>query len=128
MNALVIDTSSWISYFAGSGSRLVEPALEEARVHLAPLVAAELLSGRFTTRRRRDLEALLDDLPLVAADRVHWYRVGRLRALLRGRGLSVSTPDAHVAQCALDLGAALLTEDAIFGHVARHTALRLARA
>lgn len=127
MNALVIDTSSWISWLAGAGSGLVEPALEEGRVHLSPVVAAELLSGRLSARERRSLEALLDDLPLVQVDRAHWYRVGQLRSRLRGRGLSVSTPDAHVAQCALDLGAALLTEDAVFAKVADHAQLRLAR-
>jgi len=126
VNALVIDTSSWIAWLAGGGSALVEPALEESRVHLPPVVAAELLSGRLSARERRALEALLDDLPLVQADRAHWYRVGRLRSRLRERGLSVSTPDAHVAQCALDLGAALLTEDAIFAKVAAHAPLRLA--
>ena len=125
MNALVIDTSSWISWLGGAGSPLVEPALEDGLVHLPPVVAAELLSGRLSTRHRRELQGLLDDLPLVEADRAHWYRVGRLRSGLRAAGLSVSTPDAHVAQCALDLGAELLTEDRIFRALARHAPLRL---
>ena len=127
MSALVIDTSSWIAWLAGAGAAVVEPALEEGRVHLPPVVAAELLSGRLTARERRALLDLLDDLPLVQADRAHWYRVGRLRSRSRERGLSVSTPDAHVAQCALDLDAALLSEDAIFAKVAPHLPLRLAR-
>lgn len=127
MSALVIDTSSWIAWLAGAGAAVVEPALEEGRVHLPPVVAAELLSGRLTARERRALLDLLDDLPLVQADRAHWYRVGRLRSRLRERGLSVSTPDAHVAQCALDLDAALLSEDAILAKVAPHLPLRLAR-
>ena len=126
MSGLVIDTSSWISWLAGRGSALVEPALEEGQVHLPPLVAAELLSGRLSARERRALASLLDDLPLAPADRAHWYRVGQLRAGLRAHGLSVSTPDAHVAQCALDLGAELLTEDAIFRRLADHAPLRLA--
>jgi len=128
VTALVIDTSSWVSYLAGApeGAPLVEAALEEGRVHLPPVVAAELLSSRLGARQRRELVRLLDDLPLVAVDRAHWYRVGALRAALRARGLSVSTPDAHVAQCALDLGAALLTEDAIFALVSRHVGLTLA--
>jgi predicted nucleic acid-binding protein len=86
---------------------------------------AELLSGRLSTRQRRELTRLLDDLPLVEADRSHWYRVGLLRADLRARGLSISTPDAHVAQCALDLGAELLTEDGIFALAAQPTGLQV---
>jgi predicted nucleic acid-binding protein len=128
VNALVIDTSSWISFLAGGGSALVQQALDERRVHLPPIVAAELLSGRLSARERRALASLLDDLPLVPADRAHWYRVGRLRASLGQRGLAVSTPDAHVAQCALDLDAELLTEDRIFSKLAGHAPLLLAPA
>ncbi len=126
MSALVIDTTSWISYFRGSdGGAVVESALEEGRVHLSPVVAAELLSGKMTDRERGALESLLADLPLCGVDLGHWFRVGRLRASLRAKGVAISTPDAHVAQCALDLAADLLTEDGIFEHVVRHSSLRL---
>jgi hypothetical protein len=49
-----------------------------------------------------------------------------LRARLASKGVSLTIPDAHVAECALELGAELLTEDRIFAHVARHAPLRLA--
>lgn len=126
MSALVVDTSSWVSYLAGRGDDRLEEALEEGRVHLPPVVAAELASGRMAPRQRRSLEALLVELPACGTDLAHWLRVGRLRARLATRGLSVSTPDAHVAQCALDLGGELLTEDAVFRRVARVVPLRLA--
>lgn len=126
MSALVIDTSSWIAFFAdGSGDGIIEPALEEGTVYLPPLVASELLSGRMGERARGELEGFLSTLPLCRTDVGHWFRVGRLRSSLAAKGVSISTPDAHVAQCALDLGAALLTADAIFGLVARHARLTL---
>jgi hypothetical protein len=125
VSALVIDTSAWISFFAGRGDDRVPEWLEEGRVHLPPLVAAELCSGRLGARRRRALEALLADLPPCGTGLDHWMRVGHLRAELRAKGLSVSTPDAHVARCALDLGAELLTEDRVFRAVARHAPLKL---
>ena len=128
MSALIIDTSSWIAFFReGSGDAIVEPALEEGTVHLPPVVAAELLSGRMAERARSDLEEFLLTLPLCPADVAHWFRVGRLRNSLAAKGLSISTPDAHVAQCALDLGADLLSADTIFRLVARHTKLSLFR-
>ncbi|MFT3917544.1 MAG: PIN domain-containing protein [Anaeromyxobacteraceae bacterium] len=128
MNGLVIDTSAWVSYLAGGGNpQLVEPALEDDRALLPPVVAAELLSGKMSLRQRRALMDLLDDVFLIRADREHWYRVGDLRAALAAHGLTVSTPDAHVAQCALDLGADLLTEDAIFTRIAGEVPLRLVR-
>ena len=128
MSALVVDTSSWIAWLAGGGSPLVEDALEEGRLHVPVVVAAELLSGRLDDSERVDLQDLLSDLPALGSDLEHWYRVGRLRADLRARGLSVSTPDAHVAQCALDVDGLLLTEDAVFGKIAHVAPLRLAGA
>ena len=126
MSALVIDTSSWISYFAGRGSPLIDEALSEARVLLPPVVAAELLSGKMEASEREELEDMLLDLRLCLSDLHHWFRVGRLRAQLLAKGISVSTPDAHVAQCALDFDAELLTEDGIFEQIGRGTGLRLA--
>jgi predicted nucleic acid-binding protein len=128
VSALVIDTSSWITFFReGGGDAIIEPALEEGTVYLPPVVAAELLSGRMAARARGELEEFLLTLPLCLADVAHWFRVGRLRDSLAAKGLSISTPDAHVAQCALDLGADLLSADAVFRPVARHTKLSLVR-
>ena len=127
VSALVIDTSSWISYFAGKGSGLIESALEEAQVYLPPVVAAELLSASMSSKDRLALEDLLTQLPLCGTERAHWFRVGKLRALLGAGGVSVSTPDAHIAQCALDLNAELLTEDKVFERIARRHPLRLVR-
>ena len=126
MSALVVDTSSWIAWLAGGGSSLVDEALEEGRLHLPVIVAAELLSGRLSDSERAELQDMLSDLPAVGVDPEHWFRVGKLRAGLRAKGLSVSTPDAHVAQCAIDTGGVLLTEDRVFGKVARVVPLRLA--
>jgi predicted nucleic acid-binding protein len=126
VSALVVDTSSWIAWLAGGGSPLVEEALEEGRVHLPVIVAAELLSGRLDPSQRAALQDLLSDLPPLGVDPEHWFRVGKLRSDLRSLGLSVSTPDAHVAQCALDTDAALLTEDRVFVKIAKAVRLRLA--
>ena len=126
MSALVVDTSSWIAWLAGGGSSLVDEALEEGRLHLPVVVAAELLSGRLSDSERAELQDMLSDLPAVGGDPEHWFRVGKLRAGLRAKGLSVSTPDAHVAQCAIDTGGVLLTEDRVFEKVARVVPLRLA--
>lgn len=128
MSALVVDTSSWIAYFAGRGAPEIDEALAEGRVFLTPLVAAEILSGALDARQRADLEDLLSDLPVCDSTLDHWFRVGRLRATLRAKGVSVSTPDAHVAQCVLDYRGTLLTEDRVFEPIARHTGLRLAAA
>ncbi|MGH7587585.1 MAG: PIN domain-containing protein [Gemmatimonadota bacterium] len=123
---LVVDTSVWIDFFAGRSVPVLEEALALGSVVLSPIVLAELVSG---ARREVDLEALLellDDMPLHEAGRDHWIRVGQLRAGLAAAGIAVSTPDAHVAQCALDRGALLLSRDAVFARIADHSELRLA--
>jgi predicted nucleic acid-binding protein len=126
VSALVVDTSSWIAWFAGGGSPLIAEALEEGRVHLPVVVAAELLSGRLPGSERTELQSFLADLPALGIGPEHWFRVGKLRSDLRALGLSVSTPDAHVAQSALDVGADLLSEDRVFLKIARAVPLRLA--
>jgi predicted nucleic acid-binding protein len=66
----------------------------------------------------------------VVADTSAWIdffaiKVGELRRVTRDRGLGVSTSDAHVAQCALDRNAVLLSRDTIFQRIAAMTSLRL---
>jgi predicted nucleic acid-binding protein len=126
VSALVVDTSSWIAWLAGGGSPAVDEALDEGRLHLPVIVAAELLSGRLAESERAELQDMLSDLPAVGTEAEHWFRVGKLRAELRAKGLSVSTPDAHVAQCAFDTGGQLLTEDRVFEKIAKVVPLRLA--
>jgi predicted nucleic acid-binding protein len=123
--ALVIDTSSWIEWFEARGPELIGIALGEDRVVLPPVVIAELTSGTLTSLQRSRLADLLRVLPLCPADFDHWVRVGILRAQLRARGLSVTIPDAHVAQCALDLECELLAEDHVFALMAQVVPLRI---
>ena len=131
MNVVVVDTSSWISYFAvkgkeaGADLQTLDEALQEGRVYLSPVVAAELMSGYLTKAKQEELADFLRDLPLCDADVEHWLRVGKLRSRLARKGLSVSTPDAHVAQCAIDLDGYLLSKDKIFQRLVRPCGLRL---
>ncbi len=125
MSAVVVDTSVWIDYLAGAPEPHLEQALASGAVVLPPVVVAELMSGAQRAVDRAALQDLLSDLRLHATPLQHWLRVGELRRSLRARGVSVSTPDAHVAQCALDLDAPLLTTDTVFRRIANHTTLRL---
>jgi predicted nucleic acid-binding protein len=125
VSALVVDTSVWVEFFRGAPLPRLEDALRDGLVVLAPIVAAELLSAPLSAAERRSLAAFVEDLPLHATPLPHWEAVGALRAQLSKKGLSVSTPDAHVTQCAIEAGALLWSNDAIFRKVARASALRL---
>lgn len=94
---------------------------------LAPLVIAEVLSGNNTPRQREAIGDLLQEFPLHPTPLSHWMALGALRLALRHHGINVTIPDAHVAQCALDLDATLLTRDDIFLRISAHTSLRLAQ-
>jgi len=126
VSGVVADTSAWIDFFAGRPAHALEDALAQGLVVLPPLVVAELVSGAHRARDRAAIARLVDDLPLHETSLAHWIRVGELRRRLRERGISVSTPDAHVAQCALDRDAVLLSTDAVFTRIARSAGLRLA--
>jgi len=126
VSAVVVDTSAWIDFLAGEPIPVLEDGLAHGAVVIPPIVVAELLSGAQRRAERDALQRLLYDLPLHATPRAHWIRVGDLRRTLRSHGLAVSTPDAHVAQCALDLRGVLVTRDAIFARMARHVPLRTA--
>lgn len=125
MSALAVDTSVWIEFFRGRALPALEGALERGFVILPPVVAAELLSAPLSARKRTALADMLGDLPLHPTPFEHWAAVGALRAKLQRAGLSVSTPDAHVAQCALECSGMLWSRDQIFSKVAAHCDLRL---
>jgi len=114
---IVVDTSVWIDYFRQQklvAQESIEIALKEGRVYVPPIVVAELLSSTMRSVQRNELELFLRELAWCECDITHWIRVGALRASLAMNGYSVSTPDAHIAQCAIDLNAILYSKDAIF--------------
>lgn len=125
--AVIVDSSVWIDFLSGQEIPAVRTAIAEARVVLSPLVIAELLSGEKLSRQRAMIGELLQEYPHHATPLAHWIDVGNLRRVLRARGVNATVPDAHVAQCALDLDATLLTRDEIFARIARHTPLRLGK-
>lgn len=125
MNVLIVDTSSWISYFKGQPCDDIDLALKEGRVHLPPIVVAELLSSNLKSADRVKVADFLKELPLCETSFDHWEKVGELRAHLSKKGLNVSTPDSHIAQCAIDLNGYLVTEDAVFKKIATVCELRL---
>ena len=125
MSALFVDTSVWVEFFRGVPLRPLEEALHDGLVVLAPIVAAELLSAPLSKAERLSLAGFLEDLPLHPTPIEHWLAVGALRAQLSKKGLSMSTPDAHVAACAIEADALLWSNDAIFQKVAKASALRL---
>jgi len=125
--SVVVDTSIWIEYFRGKGAAELDQLLNEGLAVIAPVVAAELFSAPLTRAERRELGALLANLPIHPTPLAHWLSVGQLRAELSRGGLQVSTPDAHVARCALESESHVWSRDNVFQRIAKHTELKLFR-
>ena len=123
---VIVDSSAWIDFLIGRPAVQVVAAIADGSVVLAPLVIAEVLSGDITPRQREMIGELLQEFPHHETPLAHWMAVGALRRTLAARGINVTIPDAHIAQCALDRNATLLSRDQIFAHIAAHTSLRLA--
>lgn len=127
MAALVVDTSVWVEALRGAPLPELDAALREGMVVLPPLVAAELLSGHLSLPRRASLTAFLRRMPLHPTPFEHWKRVGALRAHLARAGVAVTIPDAHVAQCAIEVDGRLWTRDRVFVRIAGRAPVRLMR-
>lgn len=123
--AVIVDSAALIDFITGRPAGKVIDALSAETVVLSPLVIAEVLSGDNTPVQLQQIGELLQDFPVHPTPLEHWMNVGNLRRLLRAKGVNVTIPDAHVAQCAIDLNAALLTRDDIFHRIAEHTPLHL---
>lgn len=125
MAGVVVDTSVWIAFLAGAGTPAIEDALAAGTLLIPPIVVAELVSGADTREKQSAIGDILQEAPVQETTLDHWIRVGELRRMLARKGVNVTVPDAHVAQCALDRDAILLSRDAVFTQIARHTALRV---
>jgi predicted nucleic acid-binding protein len=123
--AVIVDSSVWIDALSGETFPVIETAMAAGTLFHSPLVIAELLSGDITPGQRAIIGELLQDYALCDTPLQHWMDLGEMRRMLRGHGVNVTIPDAHVAQCALDLNGLVVTRDEIFTRIARHTPLRL---
>ena len=128
MAVIVSDTSTWIDYLQGRPNELLRLALDEGTVVLPPLVVVEMVAGAITMEERTAVGEIVQEALLHQTSLAHWIDVGILRRELRRKGVTVTLPDAHIAQCAIELDALLLTRDAVFAQIAQHTALRVTSA
>ncbi len=127
---IVVDTNTWADFFNGVPSahaeRLETALRNEEDIAVIPLIVTEVLQGFRTETGFQRARRLLVSLPMLDPSLEQHVRAARLFRALRGKGVTVrGTVDCVIAQACLDTGAELLSPDADFGNMARHTALRL---
>ena len=111
---IAADTSTWVAYLEGGGGKdvhLLDRALEERQVLMAPVVLTELLSD---PELPSDVAKTLSDVPLIEVGEGYWQRAGLLRAKVLAKHRKARLGDALIAQSCIDRGVSLLTRDRDF--------------
>jgi hypothetical protein len=123
---IAADTSTWIAFLGGDGGEdvdLLDRALGERQVLMAPVVLTELLSD---PKLPTDVAKTLSDLPLIEIEPEYWRRAGALRAKVLAKRRKARLGDALIAQSCIDRGISLLTRDRDFRAFAKQPGLDLA--
>lgn len=122
---IAADTSTWIAFFSGDAGEdveLLDKALQDRQVVMAPVVLTELLSD---PRLVSNTAGILLDIPLIEIESEYWQRAGKLRAKVLGMGRKARLGDALIAQSCVDAGVALITRDRDFRAFAEAAGLHL---
>jgi predicted nucleic acid-binding protein len=123
---IAADTSTWIAFIQGERGKdveLLDAALADRQVLMAPAVLAELLSDPKLPAAIADS---LSNIPLIEIADGYWERVGGLRAKVLGKGRKARLGDALIAQSCIDRQIPLLTRDRDFRAFAEAAGLKLA--
>jgi hypothetical protein len=111
---IVADSSTWVAYLelaAGPDVELLQEAVDDLRVRMAPAALTELLSGPLVSA---EAAGFFSSIPLLDILPGYWERAGRLRAGVLASGRRARLGDALIAQSCLDYDLALLTRDRDF--------------
>jgi predicted nucleic acid-binding protein len=128
---ILVDSSVWVEFLRGTGSpvhlRLRSALLEEVELACTDVVLMEILAGARDEADRERLRRLLLGLEFLAVEGPTDYEyAAELYRLCRVEG---ETPrqlsDCLIAAVAIRHGADLLSADADFRTVARHSPLQL---
>ena len=127
---IIVDSNTWADFFNGASTPHVERldlALEEEDdLAVVPIIVTEVLQGFRSEGGFRRARSVLLALPVIEPTIDCHVRAANLFRSLRGRGVTVrGAVDCIIAQACLDVDAELLSPDADFRRIARHTGLRL---
>ena len=123
---IAADTSTWIAFLQGDGGEdadLLDRALQDRQVLMAPVVLTEILSD---PKLPAKVSRTLSELPPIEIRPGYWRRAGALRAKVLAKRRKARLGDALIAQSCIDCGIPLLTRDRDFQAFAEAAGLDLA--
>jgi predicted nucleic acid-binding protein len=122
---IAADTSTWVVYLEGGGGedvQLLDRALGDRQVVMAPVVLTELLSD---PKLPSGVAKKLSEVPLIEIVSGYCQRAGALRAKVLAKRHRARLGDALIAQSCIDQGIPLLTRDRDFRAFAQVAGLDL---
>jgi hypothetical protein len=122
---IAADTSTWIAFLEGvrgADTELLDRALEDRQVLMAPVVLTELLSD---PNLPSEVSQTLSEIPLIEIEPGYWQRAGALRAKVLARRRKARLGDSLISQTCLDRGVPLLTRDRDFRAFAQAAGLNI---
>ena len=111
---IAADTSTWVAFLEGAegkDAQLLDRALKDRQVVMAPVVLTELLSD---PKLPSGVAELLSQVPLIEIEPGYWQRAGVLRAKVLARRRKARLGDALIAQTCVDRGIPLISRDRDF--------------
>lgn len=130
--SLFVDTSVWSLLLrrdrprAGAEVAALVAALNSGeRIFSTGLILQELLQGFSGLKAASEIIEHFAAFPLLSPDRQDHISAAEIRNRCRKRGVQAGTIDALIAQLCIRHELVLLTTDADFTHIAKHTSLRL---
>ncbi len=128
---IVVDSSVWVSYFNGSETpqalRLHRALQQDEPLAVVDLVITEVLQGFRLDREFEVARRTLAEVTRLPMTGPTYVNAARLNRKLRARGVVAHTIDCLIAQGCIENAAPLLSEDADFSRIAKHSKLRLAQ-
>lgn len=122
---MIVDSNTWADFFNGVRSphaeRLEDALDEEEDLAVIPIII-EVLQGFRTDTGFQRARRVLVSLPVIHPTVECHVQAARMFRSLRRKGVAVrGAVDCVIAQTCLDSDAELLSPDADFNHIARHT-------
>jgi predicted nucleic acid-binding protein len=122
---IAADTSTWIAFLegdSGEDTELLDRALQDRQVLMAPVVLTEILSA---PKLSSEVSKTLSELPLIEIQPGYWERAGVLRRKVLAKRRKGRLGDALIAQSCIDRGIPLITRDRDFRAFAQAAGLDL---
>ncbi len=126
--ARLIESSLWVDFTRKKSppalKALIHPWILDPEASLCEPIAFEVL--RHATERERPLiEAQFATLPLLTTPPLLWRDATSLGQTCRGKGCNAGSLDLLIAALAIHHGAELITFDADYTAIARHSVLKV---